>query len=344
LKSEKKQLIRRCNELALRAEGRTGTNPLVGSILTCDGKIVAEDWHRGFGLPHAEANVIHQIQDFDISDECEMYVSLEPCNHQGKTPPCTTSIIQKKIPAVIIDQIDPNEKMAGKSLDYLRDNHVSVTDPLNTATGARILAPFHINIKQKRPYIIIKMAVSRDGFIGRPGGQIKISHPISDRWVHKIRSRVQGIMVGTTTASNDNPSLTARYNHRNHPVRIIPDRQGILSRDLKIFQPGAPTIVFTSSDQTYPHAKVIRLEDMSLPVLFRKLYDLHIGSILIEGGARLVTSLMENDLWDEWILIQSQTVSLRTGITAPTLPRQASEYEKNLGTDVWKIMKNSSYR
>lgn len=342
--TEKKQLIRRCNELALRAEGLTGTNPLVGAVLTCRGKIIAEGWHKGFGLPHAEANVLQQVRHSDISDDCEMAVSLEPCNHQGKTPPCTTSILQKNIPALTIDQIDPNDKMAGRSLDKLKEHNVSVTGPLNTATGAKILAPFHINIKQKRPYVIIKMAVSRDGFIGRPGGQIKISHPISDRWVHKIRSRVQGIMVGTTTAANDNPSLTARYHHRQNPIRIIPDRNGILHQDLKIFQPDAPTLLFTTSARTYPHARTIRLKHMDLPTLFHQLYDLHIGTILIEGGARLVHSVMEEGLWDEWILIQSQTVSLGGGVAAPALPVIRPFYEKQLGSDVWKIMKNNRHR
>ena len=341
----KEKIIRRSNELALRAEGRTGTNPMVGALLIRSGKIIEEDWHHSFGGPHAEINVIQKAKDHTDFKHSELAVSLEPCNHQGKTPACTDSILKHQIPALLIDQIDPNSQMSGKSLDDLKQQKISVTGPLSTKTGARVLAPFYINTTQNRPYIVIKIAVSRDGYIGRPGGQIKISHPISDRWVHKIRSRLQGIMVGTNTISNDNPSLIARYHHQHNPIRIIPDRKGILDEDLRIFHlEDDQNIIFTTSDRSYSNARVIRMKDMSLPRLFRKLYDLNIGSLLIEGGSQLIRSVVKAELWDEWIQIQSKTISLGQGIPAPPLPSLTPYFEKTLGTDNWKIIKTPALR
>lgn len=341
---DKKQIIRRANELALRAEGRTGTNPMVGALLLRSGRIIAEDRHRGFGQPHAEANVIRKVAEDNDFRDTELAVSLEPCNHQGKTPACTASILEHNIPAVLIGQTDPNPQMSGRSIELLKGQNVRVTGPLPTETGRRVLTPFHIGMTEKRPYIIIKMAVSADGYIGRPGGQIKISHPISDRWVHKIRSRTGGIMAGTNTISNDDPALTARYGNLHQPARIIPDRRGILDENLRIFRSEGRNIIFTSSDRTYPGSEVIRMDDMSLPRLFRRLYEIDIGSVLIEGGTILVSSIVKEGLWDEWIRLRSRTVFLENGVPAPAFPSVSPCFEKRLGTDDWKIIKNPAHR
>lgn len=341
-----KLLLQRCNELALRARGRTGTNPNVGAIVfeQENEKIMGEGWHQKFGESHAE---VHAIANAQISKSLKgkgIAVSLEPCNHKGKTPACTTAIINQNFGKVLIDQIDPNPRMSGSSISFLKDNKIDVDVPLQSSKGAEVLRPFWIGQQFNRPLIVIKMAISKDGFIGQPGKQIKISNSMSDRWVHRMRNEHEAIMVGTKTAINDNPALTSRYNNVHQPIRIIPDRRGILSNKLRIFNKPGRTIVFTESNRKDYPAEVLSLKPFEISKLFARVYEKKIGSILVEGGSTIVQSLIDQQLWDSLILIQSETVHLGSGVPAPFFPYRSPNQQIKLGCDSIIFINNPKSR
>lgn len=336
-------LIRRSDELALRGEGRTGINPMVGAVVYRDKQILGEGWHRFFGGPHAEINAIADTGK-ENSPGASICVSLEPCNHQGKTPACTKAILSEGLRRVSVDQIDPNERMQGESLYMLRSRGLEVNGPADSPLGRFVLEPFRINVTQKRPFITIKMAVSADGFIGQTGRQCKISNAISNRWVHKIRSRHQAIMAGTNTILNDNPSLTARYHHSRQPVRVLIDREGRLPSGLNVFRSEGKNLVFTSSDRPYPNAEIVSLPDIRLKEVMHQLYQREIGSILVEGGARLARSFFDENLWDRLIVIRSTKVKLGTGISAPDFPVLPVCHREKLGSDIWEFVKREDLR
>ena len=341
-----KQTLRRCNELALRALGRTAINPNVGALIVNhdENRILGEGWHKELGGPHAEVNAINNATKKHSLSGKTIAVSLEPCNHIGKTPACTSAIVDHKLSEVWVDQIDPNERMKGQSIALLRTREITVPAPSQMAIGNEVIRPFNILIRHKRPFLRLKMALSQDFFIGKYGSQIKISGQISDRWVHRIRSETQAIMAGTNTILNDNPSLTSRYENRNQPVRILPDRKGILPGDLNVFSiPGQNIIMTTSNRRDYP-GEIININPHDLGNALHMLYRHNIGSILVEGGKKLFTSLLEEGLWDELILIQNNILTLREGIQAPEFPRVEPEREIKLGNDTLIFIKNPASR
>lgn len=342
-------VLRRCNELALRSQGPTGTNPHVGAIVIENStlRILGEGWHQKFGGPHAEINAIENASRHHNIQRQTIAVSLEPCNHTGKTPACTKAILDNHLSTVIIDQIDPDPRMTGLSIDKLRQAGLRVGDPLSTFQGEKVLQPFMIGVRFQRPYIRLKMAISQDGFIGHPGKQVKISNVISDRWVHRLRSETQAIMVGTHTILQDNPSLSSRYGNRNQPVRIVPDRRGILPDNLKIFNDGSDveTIVLTASNRKDYRAKILKTDPHDLASVFKGLFEkFHIGSILIEGGSRLFTSIFEASLWDELIIIQNTQLHLNSGVSAPPFPGFPLQRQLKFGSDTINFIINPRSR
>ena len=343
-----KILLRRCNELALRARGLTATNPNVGALVwsESESRILGEGWHRAYGEAHAEVNAIAKATRPDKSIQAQtIAVSLEPCNHYGKTPPCTETIIKHRLNKVVIDQLDPNSRMEGKSYPILQKAGLQVTPPANTDQGREVIQPFHIGIKFHRPFIRIKMAMSSDGFIGQPGGQVKISNAISDRWVHRLRNETQSIMVGTLTALNDNPSLTSRHGNQNHPIRIVPDRQGVLHKDLKIFDSAGQVIVCTpKTNPGYP-ARLLDIDPHNTEQMLHLLYKkCQVGSILVEGGRKLVRSILAAGMWDEIILIENTELELKTGVKVPDFPSHLLRYKIKFGTDTINFIKNPESR
>ena len=343
----KETLLRRCNELALRSRGRTATNPNVGALVwnASTHQILGEGWHRSFGGPHAEVNAINKALDKSKVQGHTIAVSLEPCNHTGKTPACTKTIHQHRLTEVLIDQIDPNPRMSGHSIQSMQGLGIHISPPSNTDLGRTVIQPFYIGMRFQRPFIRLKIAVSRDGFMGSAGGQIKISNAISDRWVHRLRNETQAIMVGTNTVLNDNPSLTSRYQNQNHPIRVIPDSRGILPNDLKIFEPIGQVVVCTTNPRTDYPAKILRVNPHDLRSTFRLLYqDLEIGSILVEGGQKLATSLLKEDLWDEFIGIENTQLDLKNGVKAPNFPARGLRHRIKFGSDTINFIINPSSR
>lgn len=336
-------VLKRCNELAMRSLGRTATNPNVGAIVwnRSTHHIQGEGWHRSFGGPHAEVNAIEKAIQHNSVKGHTIAVSLEPCNHAGKTPPCTTAIRQHQLSEVLVDQVDPNPRMGGQSIQLLERSGLRVSPPENTAMGRSVIHPFRIGMQFQRPFIRLKMAVSSDGFMGRTGERIKISNAISDRWVHRIRNETQAIMVGTSTVLNDNPSLTSRYGNRHNPIRVIPDRHGILPNDLKVFAPTGKVIVCTINSRTDYPAKILRVDPYDLRSTFRMLYShLDIGSILVEGGSKLASSLINEGIWDELIVIENTQLELKKGVKMPDFPATKLRHKIKFGSDTINFIIN----
>lgn len=341
-----KIILRRCNELALRDRGHTGTNPNVGAIITdrSQKRILGEGWHHSFGGPHAEINAIQNTSVKHILAGESIAVSLEPCNHSGKTPACTKAIMDHEFAEVTIDQIDPNPRMRSKSLEMLRASGIAVSTPLDSPAGEYVIHPFKVNTLLKRPFIRLKMAISKDHFIGQKGKQVKISNAISDRWVHRLRNETEAIMAGTNTLLHDNPKLTSRYGNRYQPIRILPDRRGILPETLEVFADGGENIVLTSSDRTDYPAKILNIDPHDLQATFGALYQENIGSILIEGGTTLFDSIFRQHLWDELILIENTTLCLHTGIQAPEFPPLTPSHKLIFDSDTIQFINNLNCR
>ena len=302
----KEKYIRQCIKIAKNGMGRVSPNPLVGSLLVIDNQIIGEGWHEEYGGPHAEINALasvpHELKG-KIKDS-SLFISLEPCNIFGRTPPCTDAIINNGIKKVFVSTNDPNPSMNGKSISLLKQNGIKVETGILQAEGNHLIRFFSTYHTKKRPFITIKMAVSKDGYVGNGLKSIWISDPINKYFTHKLRAEHDAIMVGTNTAIVDNPHLTTRKYPGTNPIRIIVDRSLKVDSTANVFDDEAQTIIFTSLDVSGTASNryiQIPAEDFSLTNIIEKLYEMGIQSILLEGGSKLVDSFISVDLWDEAI-------------------------------------------
>lgn len=229
--------MKRCIELAKNGLGTTYPNPLVGSVIVHDGKIIGEGWHKKAGEPHAEVNAVNSVKDKSLLKEATIYVSLEPCSHFGKTPPCCDLIIANKIPNVVVGTVDPFAKVAGNGIKKLIESGKNVTIGILEDECNELNKRFFTFHQKKRPYIILKWAETTDGFIAPISKEEKspvwITNPYSRQLVHKWRTEEQAILVGTNTVLDDNPKLDARDFSGNNPVRIVLDKSGKISKTIR---------------------------------------------------------------------------------------------------------------
>lgn len=338
---EDKKYMRRCLELAKLGAGRTAPNPMVGAVIVCEGKIIGEGYHRKCGEAHAEVNAISSVADKAKLEHSTIYVSLEPCSHFGKTPPCANLIIEKKIPEVVVGTVDPFAKVSGRGIEKLRQAGCKVTVGVLESECNELNRRFFTFHNKKRPYIILKWAESNDGFIDkeRDLNQIKTPTWITGETariaVHKQRSEEQAILIGTNTAENDNPSLTLRDWAGTQPLRIVIDRYGRLSDNLNLFDGSAPTLVVShNSNLTYQeNIDVLTVDDNDnvIDALLQELYCRNIQSVIVEGGAALLNSFIDRNLWDEAFRYIGQH-NLYKGITSPHFKGTPSAIE-NIGND-----------
>ncbi len=243
--------MQRCIELARNGLGSVAPNPMVGALVLHQGKIIGEGYHQKFGAAHAEVNAIHAVKNKSLLASATLYVSLEPCNHFGKTPPCTDLILQHKIPHVVIGTVDTNAAVAGDGIKKLKSAGVSVTIGILEAECKELNKRFFYFNKEKKPYVILKWAQTADGFIGDAAiPNLPISDAYSQQLVHKWRSEEAAILVGTNTAALDNPSLTVRNYAGKNPLRVIIDRKDKLTKKLHIFDQKVPSLVFTHVNKT----------------------------------------------------------------------------------------------
>lgn len=331
-------------ELARAGSGNVAPNPLVGSILVRNNEVIAEGYHEYFGGPHAEVNAISKITDPGIFKECTLYVNLEPCSHFGKTPPCSTLIIQKEIPRVVISNRDPNPAVNGKGMSMLRAAGIEVIDGVLEADGLELNKRFFTGQVHQRPYIILKWAQSSDGFLApeNNGGITWISNPSSRLLVHKWRSEEQAILIGRNTATTDNPRLNVRGFEGTHPIRIVLDPLLRLPSTLHVFNNVSKTIIFNHSKNSISG----NIEYVKVPsgkkfiaTILNELHQRSVQSLIVEGGAITLKSFIAAGMWDE-MRVFTGDITIKNGINAPELPLIPFE-QVRVDSDLLSVYRNS---
>ena len=333
--------IARCIQLAKNACCNAAPNPMVGAVIVHNGIIIGEGYHIRCGEPHAEVNAIRSVKNESLLKEATIYVSLEPCSHYGKTPPCADLIIEKGIPEVVIGCMDPFSMVAGRGIEKLRKAGIKVTVGVLEKECQQLIRRFITFNTQKRPYITLKWAESADGFIdkNREGGNpVLLSTPLTSMVVHKRRAEHDAILVGRKTALLDNPSLTTRNWFGKGPIRLVIDKDLTLPKDLCLFDGKIRTIIFTQKASAENHLSVeyIRLDFTQniLPQIMEVLYNLKVQSLLVEGGSILLQSFIDEDLWDE-AYIETSPIYLNEGIRAPKIDEKHKHSTYNyFGRDV----------
>jgi diaminohydroxyphosphoribosylaminopyrimidine deaminase/5-amino-6-(5-phosphoribosylamino)uracil reductase len=296
------KFMQRCLQLAGQAIGKVAPNPMVGAVIVHEGKIIGEGFHQQFGGAHAEVNAIKSVVDKTLLAHSTLYVNLEPCSHFGKTPPCVDLIIAHKIPEVVIGIQDPFAEVNGAGIKKLEDAQVKVTVGILENECKQLNKRFITFYTKSRPYIILKWAQTADGFIGKKTGPVKISNDVAKILTHRWRSEEQSILIGSGTAIIDNPQLTVREWSGPSPIRIIIDRKGKLPKGLQVFDGTQRTIVISSdSSNEVMNAEKIIIEnnDDFLQNALSSLQKHGIQSILVEGGATLLQTFIDQELWDE---------------------------------------------
>jgi len=338
--------IKRCIELAENGLGTTYPNPLVGCVIVYENTIIGEGWHKKSGEAHAEVIAIESVKNKELLASSTLYVSLEPCSHFGKTPPCADLILKYKIPNVVIGTIDPNSKVAGKGIQKLIDSGVNVTMGILEKECNELNKRFFTFHKKNRPYIILKWAESSDGFISPKNKSeqkpVWISNDYSRQLVHKWRSEEQAILVGTQTIMDDNPSLTVREWVGKNPIRVVIDKENSIDSSSNVLDNQAKTIVFsnkevTSNTDIIQYIK-INFDKNSTQVIVEKLYENNIQSIIIEGGRKTIQSFIEANLWDEARVFIGE-IKLLEGTKAPAINR-AINSKSGLNNDTLIIYRN----
>ena len=326
--------IRRCIELAKKALGNTYPNPLVGSVIVHKGKIIGEGYHQKAGEPHAEINAINSVKNPNVLPESTIYVSLEPCAHFGKTPPCALKLKEIGFKRVVIGTLDSHEKVNGKGKKILEEAGIEVVSGLLENECKALNKRFFTYHTKKRPYIILKWAQSSDGFLDKDFKPISISNSLTHQFVHQMRAEEHAILVGTHTALNDNPSLTVRHVTGKNPVRILVDFNLKIPHHFKIYNQEAQTLIFNSvKDGEEKNVKFIKItKENFLRHLMQKLYEEQIQSVIIEGGSFTLQQFIEAGLWDEAIVIKNKNMVLENGTKAPNfknLPFKIKHYKDN---------------
>ncbi|MBN2681988.1 MAG: bifunctional diaminohydroxyphosphoribosylaminopyrimidine deaminase/5-amino-6-(5-phosphoribosylamino)uracil reductase RibD [Bacteroidales bacterium] len=316
--------MKRCFELASKAIGNTYPNPLVGSVIVNNGKIIGEGYHLKCGLAHAEVNAVNSVKNVSLLKDSTLYVNLEPCSHIGRTPACSSMIIEKEIPRVVISNLDPFNMVNGSGIKMLKNAGVEVVTGILENQGAFLNRRFFTFHKKKRPYIILKWAESRDGFIDylrceKNKFPAWITNETSRALVHKWRTEEAAVLVGTNTAEKDNPALTVRDWTGNQPIRMVIDKDLRLSKNLKLFDKSCQTVVFTNEEtasyKNLKYSKITSKEDFTDDII-KYCYLNEIQSIIIEGGAYLLSSFIKRYLWDEARIFVGNKLFER-GIKAP---------------------------
>ncbi|RFZ84650.1 bifunctional diaminohydroxyphosphoribosylaminopyrimidine deaminase/5-amino-6-(5-phosphoribosylamino)uracil reductase RibD [Mucilaginibacter terrenus] len=320
--------MQRCLELAELGAGFVSPNPMVGAVVVCDDKVIGESYHKQYGGPHAEVNAINQVVEkypdaIDLLKKSTIYVSLEPCAHYGKTPPCADLIIKHQIPNVVVGCRDPFPQVDGKGIDKLKAAGVDVTVGALEQESRRLNRRFFTRVQKQRPYIILKWAQTVDGFFAPDdGSQHWITGPESRNLVHQWRAEEDAILVGRNTALNDNPQLNVRYAEGRNPKRVVIDRELTLPKDLHLFDQSTETLIFNElKTDIEGNVKYIALEDFNhyLPqYMMYQLWMQDIQSVIIEGGAHTLNSFIKDGLWDEARIFTGPGV-LNQGIPAPVI-------------------------
>lgn len=302
--SNHETFIRRSFHLAKLGKVNVAPNPLVGAVVVHDGEIIGEGYHRSYGGPHAEVNAIASVEDKSLLSESTIYVNLEPCSFTGNTPPCADLLVKHKLKRVVISNVDPHEKVAGRGIARLKANGIDVISGVLEEEGAELNRRFFTFHQKKRPYIVLKWAQSQDGYLdvrrtAEDKGINWVTTKEAKLLTHTWRSQEAGILVGRKTVEIDNPSLTVREVSGNHPVRIVLDPKGSLDRSYKVFDSASKTLVFSSLESTPKQDTLLVDSDRFLSNVLSGLHSENIQSILVEGGAHTLNQFISSQYWDE---------------------------------------------
>jgi diaminohydroxyphosphoribosylaminopyrimidine deaminase/5-amino-6-(5-phosphoribosylamino)uracil reductase len=341
-----KKYLNRCFQLALNGIGNVAPNPMVGAVIVYEDRIIGEGFHKQYGAAHAEVNAISNAIENgfeNLLSESTIYVNLEPCSHFGKTPPCSDLIIQHRFKKVVISNRDPFPEVSGNGIRKILSAGIDVTTFISEDEGQQINKRFFTFYQKNRPYTILKFAQSIDGFISpeNPTAENrKISNDLSNKLVHQWRSEESAILVGTTTASIDNPALTVRNYSGKNPIRMVIDKGCKLPLTNSIFNKEAPTLIFNDKkDEVRDNLEFIKIDFTKdiISQINRIAFEKKILSVLVEGGSNIHQQYIDLSLWDE-IRTITAPLHLKSGTKSATFNGKVVDLY-NLGTDQIKIFK-----
>jgi diaminohydroxyphosphoribosylaminopyrimidine deaminase / 5-amino-6-(5-phosphoribosylamino)uracil reductase len=335
----------RCIQLARLAAGHVAPNPMVGAVLVHNDRIIGEGYHQVYGQAHAEVNCVNSVKPGErpLISHSTLYVSLEPCSHYGKTPPCAELIIKNKIPKVVVGCMDPFPQVQGKGIAALRAAGIEVTTGLLQNECIDLNKRFITFQTQHRPYVVLKWAQSANGRMARADrARFAISNQHSRRLVHKWRSEEAAILVGTNTAFFDDPELTNRYWHGPQPVRLIVDMELRLPSTLKLFNRQVRTVIFNTLKHE-EHDNLLYYQvttDVNLVhQVLNALHQMKVQSVLVEGGVKLLQSFIDENTWDEMRVITNEELIMPDGIAAPAFGQAGKVSTMQLLSDRVDIFK-----
>lgn len=315
------QFMARCIQIAQNGLGSTYPNPFVGSIIVHKGKIIGEGFTSKYGGPHAEVNAVNSVKDQSLLSECTLYVTLEPCSHFGKTPPCCDLVIAKNFKRVVIGTLDPFAEVNGQGYLRLLENGIDVTLGVLEKECIELNRRFITFHQEKRPYIILKWAQTQDGYMGHNDVQKWITNRFSKQIVHQWRTEEQAILVGKKTALIDNPQLNTRYWHGKNPLRLSIDKFLAIPRNYHLYDQSVPTVIFNAiEDSEQDNLKLIKIDfnENIIPPILDYLYQNNYQSLIVEGGSDTIQKFIDLNLWDEARILTSDTF-WNEGILAPTV-------------------------
>lgn len=340
--------MRRALELAQRGIGSVSPNPLVGCVIVVDGNIIGEGWHKKFGEAHAEVNAINTVSDPALLSKSTVYVTLEPCSHTGKTPPCADLLIAKKVKKVVIATVDTNPLVAGQGIGKLRAAGIDVQTGVLDQEARELNRRFFLAMEKQRPYLILKWAETADGFLARENHDSRwISNEYSRQLVHKWRTEEDAVLVGRNTVSHDDPQLNVRDWSGRNPVRVAIDRFLKAPEKRKIFDGSQPTLVYNVlKNEERRNLTLVRIEEQAF--LWHLVRDLHkrgIQSVIIEGGAETLRHFIDQGLWDEARVFKSSR-TFNAGIESPRLRGNLIGTENVMGDTlfIWRNTPGNDHR
>lgn len=340
--------MQRCLKLAQLGAGNVAPNPMVGAVLVYEDRIIGEGWHQQYGQAHAEVNCIGSVleDEKNLINKSTLYVSLEPCSHFGKTPPCVDLIIKKQIPKVVIGCRDSYKEVNGKGIEKLKAAGIEIITGVLENEAKELNKRFFTFHEKQRPFIILKWAQSSNRKIANADhSRVFISNDYSNRLVHKWRSEEAAIMVGTNTALYDNPSLTNRLWSGNSPVRIVIDKELKIPAQHQLINDGVRTIIFNTiknDDAANLFYRKIETSGSLLQQMMNPLFEMNIQSVLVEGGAKLLQSFIDESLWDEARIITNNELVINEGIASPALKNGHLIKKESLFSDTIYYYKGSS--
>lgn len=340
-------MMRRALDLARLGTGYARPNPLVGCVVTHEGRVIGEGWHRQYGGPHAEVNALASVADQTLLPHSRVYVTLEPCAHHGKTPPCADLLVSKNVAEVVVCNLDPNPLVAGKGIAKLQEAGIKVEIGVLEAEGRWLNRRFFTFQEKKRPYVVLKWAETADGYLAGPYFQsVPISGELARVAVHQWRAEEQAILVGTRTALHDNPHLNLREWPGQNPIRVVIDKNLSLPPTHHLFDGKQQTVVYTYREKAtrdnVGYVVLSEAEDL-FPQILNNLHLRNVQSVLVEGGPTVLNSLLKDGLWDEIRVLRSPK-KLGGGVSAPKLGLAGLREQRHIGPDELLVFVNEASR